>query len=387
MPRVAQVKVEQVGPASWRVSTAALKPRYRICWPTEAEALRDAERIRRQLAGTGLRAEDLREYESVSHRLQTTDGPCRGKSITWLLEWSLANYHGDASDKILAEWATQYYDLKAAVVEAKTLREIRQYLIDHFAKEFGHLIPSQAGHEQLERYLAANPSRWHRDKTLRAFFSWLAGEECKRMATLPNAPLKTSPFAHIVKLPYKRASDEVAILYIAELRAAIELAIKKHPEVLGQLVFLVLTGLRPDCEAPPFWTSDKHGWRRIDFRRRLLTVTKDLEKTGTRNRQLVLQPNVIAWLEYFKKHNTPMVCPRRAWREFKREAYPDRAAVQDLLRHTALSNYAHRLTVMELEHQFATSQDMIFQHYLAAIADEAEIDAYFALTPASFGLV
>jgi integrase len=386
MGRRAKVSVSQAGPNSWLVSTGAIKPRYRKFWPTEIEANNDADRIRRQLAGTGLDAALLREYEAAAHRLAITEGPCRGKSITWVVDWVLANYRGESSNKTLAEWASVYYAQKALVIEDKSLREIQQYLCDHFVAEFGHMMPAQISHEQLEDYLAANPSRWHRDKVLRAFFRWLAGEESRKMATLPNAPLAISPFAYIVKLPFERASEEVAILTVAEVRAAIELAIKKHPLALGQLVFLIFTGLRPDCEAPPFWKSEKHRWRRIDFRRRLLSVTKDLEKTGARNRQLVLQPNVIKWLEYFQKNNTPMVCPRRAWRAFKAEAYPDRAHVQDLARHTSISNYAHRLTVMELEHQFATSQDMIFKHYLTAIAEEAEVDEFFSLTPESFGL-
>ena len=106
-------------------------------------------------------------------------------------------------------------------------------------------------------------------------------------------------------------------------------------------------------------------------------------------------PNVLAWLEYFKAKGTPMACPRRAWRKFKEAAYPKPATpdgvrldhVQDLLRHTTLSNYAKRLSVVEIEYQFATSQDMIVSHYLSQIADDAEIEEFFSLTPASFGLV
>lgn len=249
-----------------------------------------------------------------------------------------------------------------------------------------HLTPIDVTHTQIEAHLSANTSRWHRDKVLRNFFLWLTGAECRSMATLPNAPLTSSPFRHIVKLPYERQSEEVEVLYIAELRAAIELAIKEHPAVLGVLVFNVLTGLRPDCESPNFWTGEKHVWRKIDIKRKLLTVTKELEKTGKRGRQLALHPNVIAWLEYFKAKGTPMTCTRYAWRKFKKAAFPKKANVQDLLRHTAISNYARVLSVVELEFQFATSQDMILEHYLAMMSDE-DVEAFFALLPASFGLV
>ncbi len=387
MPRIAKVTPRQLPNGTWHIDTMATGKRYRMTWPTEHEAIRDAERIKREIAGVGLNAADLREYDAAAHRLATTDLPGRGHSITFVVDWFLSNFVGSRSNRTLKEWAEDYVaEKKEAKLRAKSLREIRQYLTDHFIAAFGHLTPLQISTSQLKEYLAANTSRWHRDKVLRAFFSWLAGEECRKMITLTAPPLKQSPFAGIRKQEYERASDEIVFLSVTELRAAIELAIREYPEALGQLVFLAFTGLRPDCEAPPFWKSDKHGWRRIDFTRRLLTVTKELEKTKKRSRQLVLQPNVGAWLEYFQRMGTPMVCPRRAWRNFKNAAYPAKRKVQDLLRHTALSNYAKRLPLFELERQFATSDDILLDHYLVQIADEAEVDEYFSFTPASFGL-
>jgi hypothetical protein len=361
MPRRAKVTPKQLPNGSWYIDTIAL-----------------AERIRRQIAGVGLDASLLREYEAVAHRLATVDAPCRGKSITWIADWTIANYRGDSSTKTIAEWATTYKMLKKAAVRPKTYREVEQY-IDPLVADFGHLAPSLISDGQLEQHVAAHPSRWHREKILRPFFAWLAGAECSRLTVLRDAPLRVSPFAYIPATPYKREEEEVHILTIAQVRSAIELAIKGHPAALGQFVFLVLTGLRPDAEAPAFWTLANHGWRKIDF-------TRELEKTKKRNRQLVLMPNVVAWLQYFKQHGTAMVCPRRAWRKFKAAAYPALAHVQDLARHTALSNYAKRLSVVELEYQFATSQDMIVNHYLSQIADDAEVDEFFGLTPASFGL-
>jgi hypothetical protein len=368
------------------VSTAAIEPRYRVCWPSEREATIDAERIKRQLSGTGADAAQLRAIDSALYRLATVDAPGRGKDLPFVVEWFLSNYAGDNSSKLLSAWIEEFKELKKAVVEAKSYREVEQYC-DHCAAEFGHLTPRAITPIQMDTYMGANPSRWHRDKVLRNLFSWLSGEECRSLLVLQSAPLAASPFGAIPKPTYVRASEDVHALFIDRVRAAIELAIKEHPQALGQFVFGTLTGLRPDAEAPDFWALPNHGWRKIDFRRRLLTVTREIEKTGKRNRQLVLMPNVIEWLEYFKAHNTQMTCPRRAWRKFKTAAYPDMARVQDLLRHTAISNYAKRLSVTELEYQFATSQDMIVNHYLSQIADEAEVDAFFALTPASFGLV
>jgi hypothetical protein len=388
MPRTPKVIPRQLPTGKWHIDTTALGPRYRETWDTEALAIRDAERIKRQIAGVGLMVDDLRAYDAAAHSLGTVECPGKGKDIAFVISWFQENYVGSNSQRALKEWATEYVEEKKLVVETKTLREIQQYLTDHYMPLFGHLTPMQVSTTSLKTYLAENTSRWHRDKVLRNFFAWLAGEECKNMATLEHAPLKKSPFVHITKLAYERARDEVVILYIAELKAAIKIAIEKHPECLGQLVFQVLTGLRPDCEAPPFWTSGTHGWRRIDFRRRLLTVTKELEKTGKRSRHLVMVPNLISWLEYFQKHSTQMTCTRYAWRLFKKAAFPERAQkVQDLLRHTALSNYAKKLPEFELERQFATSDDMLMEHYLSQIADEAEIEEFFSFTPATFGLV
>lgn len=387
MPRLAKVNIRRIGPSSWEVNTAALTPRYRKCWPSIAEAETDAERIRRQLAGTGLRADDLREYESAAHRLATTDLPGRGKSVAFAVDFFLANYAGDTSSRLIFDWVTDYKALKHAVVEAKTYIEIDQYLNHLCAAGFGGLTASQVTDEALRLHLKENSAPWHRDKVLRNFFNWLAGKECKRLTVLKTAPLKISPFAYIKKPAYTRVSADVHALHMDKIRASIELAIKSHPDALGQFVFGVLTGARPDCEAPDFWTLPHLGWSKIDLKRRLLTIPREVEKTGKRNRQLVLPPNVVAWMEYFKAKGTPMVCPRRAWRQFKAEAYPEFQRVQDLLRHTAVSHYARRLSMSDLEIQFATSQDMIVNHYLSMIADDAEIEWFFTMVPADFGLV
>ncbi len=246
MPRVAEVHVTKLRDGAWRVSTAALKPRYRRTWPSESEAICDADRIRRQLAGTGADASQLRAIDAALHRLSTVESPGRGKPLDFVVEWFLSNYHGDDNGKTIGAWATEYQDLKRTLVESKTMREIEQYVVPLVA-EFGHMTPRGVSDAMLREYLAANTSPWHRSKVLRNFFAWLAGEECKRMTRLRNPPLNVSPFAYIRKEAYKLQGEEVAFLDVKAVRRAIEIAIKDHPEALPWFIFLTFTGVRPDA--------------------------------------------------------------------------------------------------------------------------------------------
>jgi hypothetical protein len=384
MPRRASVKVKQVGPDSWRVSTAALKPRYRICWPTELEANTDAERIRRQLSGTGADASQLRAVDSALHRLATVEAPGRGSELEFVVEWFLAHYR-PTGGKTVAWYATNYEDRKKLKLSAKSMVEIRGYLAA-FCAEFGLLTPDLVRADAIEAYLANNTSRYYRDKVLRAFFFWLTGAVSKksRIAKLENPPLDKNPFDFVERVEYRKVRPTEILTYDEVMRVLLE-AKACGLDVLAWFVWGLFTGMRPQAEAEPFWTLEGHGWNQIHLDGGVICVTDDLEKTGARIRDIAIQPNLRAWLDWFKAHNVVPAYSRRKWRAVVEAAVPERNA-QDLLRHCFLSFLLKIEKESEVCYQGATSSGIIKKHYRRHVPQD-QVAKFWGITPATLGLV
>lgn len=356
--------------------------RYRKKWETLADAEKDKIRVQREHGGTGLTLVGMQEVELALHRLKTTPAPGQGKPVSFVVDWFLRHFKGDTGDqRTTAELVSVYVSRKKLKVEAKTLKEISIYLKD-FCAVFGAVKPVELKADDIEDYLGKNSCRHARDKVLRQFFTWLTGS-AKSLARLENPPIERSQFDFIekAKAPSK---GKTIILYVDEVRALIKEAIKQGAE--GWIVWALFTGMRPQAEASAFWTLDGHGWEKIDLKRKVIIVTEEIEKTGKRNREIAIQPNLLEWIEYFKKAGTKMTFSRRKFRSVKLASIKSKAEVQDILRHTCISHLCKVLSITEVCYQMATSQRMILKHYMAAIQDHAEVEEFWSLTPKDFGL-
>lgn len=310
------------------------------------------------------------------------------------------------TEKPLSEYSIMYLARKKAKGKApSTLQEIELYLRP-FVKLFGHQKPSEISSEAIDLYLADNSCRRHRDKVLRGLFDWLAGRS-KRMAALKDLPLQTSPFIHIDQPPQAVGGTPV-ILYVEEVKALIIAAI--GTDQLAWVVWGLFTASRPLSEARAMWSprGPKHekqcakearikaacdkAWRHIDFARRTATIFSG--KLRGRSRPLILQPNLIEWLKYFQSKGITPKFSKRNYRELK-AAVPAKAKVQDILRHTGISNLCKlcgpsgtpMYTLSDVAAQCGTSVQMIEKHYLAQISEPKAVEEFWSLTPKSFGLV
>ncbi len=305
----------------------------------------------------------------------------------------------------LAEYAADYQARKKAKGKAKkTLKEIKVYL-EPFVALFGHQKPSEITFKAIERYLATNTSRFHRDKVLRGLFDWLAGKS-KRLAALPDFPLDRSPFIHIER-PADAKSGHITILYIAEVKKLITAAI--GTDQLAWVVWGLFTGSRPEAEAKHMWHVPKPkratrvqqaaaerakadaAWAQVDLDERRVIITSS--KLGGKTRSMVLQPNLVEWLVYFKAHGLYPRYSRCHQRPLWDAAFPGKADVQDILRHTAISNLVKLrgpsgplYSVGDVAAQCGTSVKMIEKNYLAQISDPRQVAEFWSLKPASFGL-
>ena len=370
----------------WQVScTLPTGDRYRKKWDSLETAEKDKVRIQREHGGQGgLTLAGMQEVEVALHRLKTTPAPGQGKPVAFVIDWFLRNFKGEDTDtRTLNDLAIAYLARKKLRVEKKTYKEISIYVAD-FNKAFGHMRPVDVKADEIDQYLANESCRHARDKVLRAFFLWLTGA-ARKLAKLENPPLQRSQF-DFIEHPTPQTKTQTVILYVDEVRNLIREAIKQ--EALGWIVWSLFTGMRPEAESAAFWKLEGHGWAKIDLHRKVVIVTDEIEKTGKRNREILIQPCLAEWIAYFKKHDTKMTFSRRKFRSVKAAAVPAKAAVQDILRHTTISNLV-KITpsITEVCYQMATSQRMILKHYMAAINDHKQVEEFWSLTPKSFGLV
>lgn len=378
MPRPPQVRLK-----GRTVSTGALTPRYRKTWPTEAEAIRDAERIKRQLAGTGLNADKLRLYEAADTLVSSAEGPARGKDPLFIAQWFIEHYRAPGGHD-LNWYIADYIKRREKHLEAKSVVELKSYLTQ-FAREFGHLAPADITPDALEAYLASRTSRYYRDKALRPFFAWLTGVVLKKakIARLLNPPLDRSPMDYVERVEYEKMHATEILRYdevIAVLRKAAEVDLG----VLAWFAFGLKTGMRPEAEAQQFWKLDGHGWGQIDIARGIICVTDDLEKTGARTRDIAIQPSLKEWLLWFQAKGIKPTYSRRKVRAVLDAVVPKRRK-QDLIRRTFISHACKIMPEHDVCYQAATSAGVIKKHYRRLVPD-AEVAPYWAITPATLGL-
>ena len=373
------------GNSYWLVAcTLPTGTRYRKKWDSLEAAEKDKVRVQREHGGQGLSLAGMQEVEVALHRLKTTPAPGQGKPVSFVIDWFLRNYKGEDTDaRTLKDLAETYLARKKLRVQPKTYKEISIYVAD-FNKAFGHMRPVDVKADEIDQYLANETCRHARDKVLRSWFLWLTGT-AKKLAKLENPPLQRSQFDFIEKA-HPPTKKQTVILYVDEVRKLIREAIKQ--DALGWIVWSLFTGMRPEAESAAFWKREGHGWAKVDLHRNVILVTDEIEKTGKRNREITIQPNLLEWIIYFKKTGTKMTFSRRKFRSVKLAAVPAKASVQDILRHTTISNLV-KITpsITEVCYQMATSQRMILKHYMAAITDPKAVGEFWSLTPKSFGLV
>ena len=333
----------------------------------------------------GMSAAELIEFQEAQYLLK---GAGHVVPITTVVAYYL-KMNKKSPEKTLSEYSTAYQARKIAKGKRpKTLKELARYL-DHFVSMFGHQSPSEVTWDVLHTYLANHSSRWHRDKAIRQFFAWLAGES-KSLAALPDFPLERSPFVHIDRpVPVKKA--DTTILYVDEVKQLIAAAV--GTDQLAWVVWGLFSGCRPEAEARSMWADPERAWRQIDLEMCTATITSSKLQAGN-TRQLVIQPNLVKWLQYFRSEGLTPKYSRKHFRRLKSSTIPTKAKIGDILRHTAISNLvklrgpkgAQLFSLSDVATQMGTSEKMIQRHYLAQISNPAAVEEFWSLVPASFGL-
>jgi hypothetical protein len=349
-----------------------------------ASAVQDRMRLVRQFGGGTLNKDEFRDAECALHRLKSADGPAKGATLSQAVDFYLENFKGLDSSPTVDDAVCDFLELKKRRLRPTSLEEYEYYLrrlkTKFAAFRLGQITP-QLVTEIIDA--AGSPIGCHR--ILHSFFSYWAGTS-KKLRN-PSPCLGSNP-VDFYSLDVQDVTDrQVVILTFNEVRNALALA-----AMVGDLpywVWCLFTGMRP-IETFRFWTWEGYGWARVHLDAGVIKVPSEIAKTK-RARQIVVRPNLKAWLEYFRATEVPMfpACHRLLFREVKRGALPDeKHAVKDLLRHTYISNrvqaFDRSLAMTAIES--GNSERIIKDHYFHMITDLTQVESFWAIRPETLGL-
>lgn len=367
------------GEKAFRVSGYQLSgDRVRENFPTYSEALARQQELEigHENDRTALtpRATTLTDVQIRDAERAITDLP-ESKTLLDAVRYYRENYHEPVRPTLIEDARDQFIKEKEqANRRPDTIRNLRQRIGRLIQKRGGALVSEiRADDIKLALYGTSPTDADNYRRAWSNFFRW-----CIRNGFCSGNPLEA------VERP-KIERGEVQIMDNAEVIGLLDAA-RKHfnGELVPYVTLFVFGGLRH--------TEIKRlKWSKIDFEDGSIRVDDSAAKT--RQRRIIemprtgrKQPNLLAWLEPFRLKRKPFIGTN--WRT-RFDTVKEAAGwgpggqpwVQDILRHTAISNH---LAAGQHEGRTATwagnSPNMIHRHYKGLVkAKEAEV--FWSLKP------
>ena len=367
------------GEIVFRVSGQLDGKRVRKNFSTRAEAqaerqaldlakLQDETGVR--TAATRLEDEQLCEAEAAFHRLEG-----RTRSLTFYLDFALANYRDPIRDVPLAEAAKEYLALREADYKQGNLShrqftsfrcELRALEILFRGKTVAELTAAALA-DFFKRGLASKKTYNNRRGLLSAFF-----KHCALKDWITTSPIDKVPYFR--GIGHRRGS---ALTLTAEQCGEImEWAENNHDGALVPFIALCLfAGIRPDFyEGEISKLEPKHV--RLDTG--VILIEPDVSKVRMK-RAVAIQPNLAAWLRAYPLEKYPIMA-----RGFRRQRLKFRKHFNlshDVLRHTFISMFVAKFRSLgEAALQAGNSESIIRKHYLD-LKSSAEAEQFFSIVP------
>jgi integrase len=259
---------------------------------TRAEA--NAERLRQLTTlerhgreAVGLSQRELSNFITAKDKLAQ-----HGKTIN-----DAAEFYLDYLERVRRHGVT-VAKLAVELVEAKRkdgrspiyLRDLHN-LLAIFSRDFGERAIAGITVEELDNWLRALPGSPKTRTNFRANIGVLFSHATKRRI------LDSNPIQHTAKP--KLPDNPPEILSVEQLRALLEAANQKSPDVLPMLAIGAFAGLR-DAEIK------RLDWSEVNPTRGHIEVTGAKAKSA-RRRIVPIQPNLAAWLRPFSGMNGPLL--------------------------------------------------------------------------------
>ena len=328
-----------------------------------------------QARNTRLSAAQVVEAEAAFARL----GP---KPLALAVEWFLSTYRPPVTAMPLGDAVTAFLAEKAAHVRELALRDYRNHL-----ETLKAAFPGRCVHDvttaDLQGFLArGNVTKKtfnNRRILLHAFFAWSRKAPREWIRENPVAPIPPFKLARGVPeiITAQRAADLMTYVetYVGEKKG------RQQPGYLAPYFGLALfAGLRPSMPGGEIWKlgQESDPLKFVDLALGVIRITPDVAKTNS-VRQLMIQPNLEAWLLRFPLKKFPII-PRNA-----------RAGIQhvrakfglspDTLRHTFISMHVAKFKSLgDAALQAGNSEAMVKKFYLNMVSEQ-EATVFWDIAP------
>jgi integrase len=365
------------GEIVYRVSGWLDGERIRKNFPTrpEAEVERQVLEVQRLQGETGIRTtvtrlvdDQLHEAETVFRRL---DG--RPHSLSFYIEFALANYREPAMQKLLTEAVTEFLVIKDHEREQDLLSE--PYLtrvkrdLKRLQKHFPGATVAELTGARLIGYFearrAAHKTFNNRRGVVSAFLKF----------ALQRDWIAENPLAKIPAHRIRRRRGGAATLTAAQAQELMEFIETNHSAAVPFFALCLFAGIRPCLRTgeilrlKPEHVKLAEGIIRIDGE-----VSKVREP-----RMVKIQPNLAAWLRAYPLEIFPII-PTNL-QHLREKAVEKFNLTHDIMRHSFISMFVAKFrSIGEAAIQAGNSEGIIRRHYLD-LKNTVEAESYWSIVP------
>ena len=365
------------GEIVFRVSGWLDGKRVRKNFPTreEARAEADALEIQKVQGGTGIRPTvtrltegQLHECEAVVRRL---DG--RPHSLSFYVDFALANYREPTTQKLLSEAVTEYEATKDHEREQDLLSEPHLVRLKRDLKRLQKHFPGATVAEltapRLVEYFEARRAGHKTFNNRRGIVSTFL------KFALQRGWITENPLAKIPQKRIRRRKGCAATLSAEQAKKVMAFIEAEYPAAVPFFALCLFAGIRPCLRTgeilrlQPSHVKLAEGIIRIDGE-----VSKVREP-----RTVKIQPNLAAWLRAYPLVKFPIV-PTNL-QHIREKAVEKFDLSHDVMRHTFISMFVAKFrSIGEASLQAGNSEGIIRKHYLDLKTTE-EAKAFFRILP------
>jgi integrase len=332
----------------------------------EAERLRQLTTLERHgREAVGLPAHEMSEFIKAKKRLAAY-----GKSITDAADFFI--HHLEQ----IRRCNTTVAELAFEVLEAKRkdgrapmyLADLRKRLA-RYCQDFGNRPIASITVEEIDNWLRDLPLSPKSRANYRANIGVMFSYATKRRI------IDNNPVAHTAKP--KLPDNPPEIFTVDELRALLDAATKKAPEIIPMLTIGAFAGLR-DAEIK------RLDWSEIELARGYIEV-KAAKAKSARRRIVPIQPNLAAWLRSYSEMKGRLVPPnaRNKLDAIRKEAglarWPNNGLRHSFASYRLAAIHDAPRVASDLGH---TSPQMLYNTYREVVRPE-EAERYWKIEPVS----
>ena len=321
-----------------------------------------------QSATTFLAADQLREAEAAFRRLQ--NGP---RSLTFYLDYALANYREPVTQKLLTEAVTEYVATKQHEHEQDLLSEPHLTRMKRDLKRLGKHFPGATVAEltgaRLVGYFEARMAGLKTYNNRRGIVSTFLKFALQRDWITDN-PLAKIPPRRI------RRRRGGAVTFTAQQSKDLMAFVEEHyPSAVPFFALCLFAGIRPCLRTGEILRlKPEH----LKIAERIIRIDGEVSKV--REPSIVaIQPNLGVWLKAYPLAKFPII-PANL-QHIREKVAGEFPLTHDVMRHTFISMFVAKFrSIGEAALQAGNSESIIRRNYLDLKSTE-EADAFFGIVP------